>query len=229
MLRFPQHLKFYNSLSLFGKYNVVLFKNNKKKKLIKSYCTEILATKKFKQLIDENKAIIFNKEVENAEECDFYLAIITDQTKIQKSLFITDELGRNKPVSMESPEFVFLDIKQYKVEETIYDWSTNTKISFFKLIEDYCGPKELKSVFTLNNKLCIQINEGISLFSLKNKHDSERLLMSMERYFMENGRGDAFFVRDISSAQRKWTYKLLEEKGYSKKKLYRLKTTFSKR
>lgn len=229
MLRFPQHLKLYSSLSLFSNYNIVLFKNNKKKKLIKSYRTEISVTKKFKQLIDENKAIIFHKEVENAEECEFYLAIITDQTKIQKSLFITDELGRNKPVSIENPEFVFLDIKQYKVEETIYDWATNTKISFYELVEKYCGVKDLKSIFTLNNKLCIQINEDISLFSLKNKYDSERLLTSMENYFMENGRGDAFFVRDISSAQRKWTYKLLEDKGYSKKKLYRLKTTFSKR
>ena len=87
----------------------------------------------------------------------------------------------------------------------------------------------MKSIFTLNNKLCIQIDENINLFSLKNKSDSERLLQVMEKYFMDNGRSDAFFVRDISSAQRKWTYKLLEDKGYDKNKLYRLKTTFSKR
>jgi len=214
---------------LLSKYNIILFKKNKKKKLIKTYLTEVSATKKFKQLIEINKDIIFPKQVENAEECEYYLSLITNQTKTQKSIFLTDDLGRNKPVFLENPEFVFLDIKPYKIEETIYDWSSNSKITFLMLIKKYCKINELKSIFTLNNKLCIQNNEDIKLFSLKNKDDSERLLLTMENYFMDNGRTDALFIRDISSAQRKWTYKLLEEKGYSKKKLYRLKTTFSKR
>jgi len=40
---------------------------------------------------------------------------------------------------------------------------------------------------------------------------------------------DAFFVRDISNAQRKWIYDVLNKKGFDKQRLYRLKTTFSKR
>ena len=40
---------------------------------------------------------------------------------------------------------------------------------------------------------------------------------------------DAIFIKDVSSAQRKWIYNLLGEKGFDKKRLYRLKTTFSKR
>ena len=214
---------------MLNNYNIVLFKNNKKKKLIKTYCTEILAIKKFKQLIEENKEVIFPKKIENAEECEFYIALITDQTKTQNSIFLIDDLGRNKSVFLENPNFVFLDIKYYKIEEAIYDWSTNKKITILELIKKYCKNNELKSIFTLNNKLCIQINENINLFSLKNREDSERLLLTMENYFIENDRRDALFIRDISSAQRKWTYKLLEEKGYSKNKLYRLKTTFSKR
>ncbi len=206
-----------------------MFKNNKKKKLIKTYCTEILAIKKFKQLIEKNKEVIFPKKVENAEECEFYIALITNQTKTQNSIFLTDDLGRNKSVFLENPNFVFLDITYYKIEETIYDWSTKKKITILELIKEYCKNNELKSIFTLNNKLCIQINENINLFSLKDREDSERLLLTMENYFIENNRKDALFIRDISSAQRKWTYKLLEEKGYSKNKLYRLKTTFSKR
>jgi len=37
------------------------------------------------------------------------------------------------------------------------------------------------------------------------------------------------FIKDVSSAQRKWIYQTLEDKGFDKKRLYRLKTTFSKR
>ena len=69
----------------------------------------------------------------------------------------------------------------------------------------------------------------VSLFSLKDSYESERLLDVLESYFRDNGRTDAMFVKDVSSAQRKWIYQTLEDKGFDKKRLYRLKTTFSKR
>ena len=144
-------------------------------------------------------------------------------------MFITDEMGRNNPVNLENPEYVFLEIKKYKIEETIYDWQTKEKITLYQLVEKYCKTKDLKNIFTLNNKICIQIDENIYAFSLKDKFESDRLLESLQNYFIKNSRTDAIFVRDISIAQRKWIYKMLEDKGFDKKRLYRLKTTFSKR
>ena len=214
---------------MFDNYNIVLFKNNKKKKLIKTYVTKNSAIKKFNSLIDKNKNIVFDKKIENAEKCDFYLAIITNQEKVQNTLFITDELGRNNVVNLESPDFDFVDIKRYKIEELIYDWQTKNKISLNKLISTYCKSTELKSIYNLNNKLCIQINEDVVIFSLKDKGDSERLLDVLESHFINNGMSDAIFIRDVSLPQRKWVYRILEEKGFDKKQLYRLKTTFSKR
>jgi hypothetical protein len=67
------------------------------------------------------------------------------------------------------------------------------------------------------------------VFSLKDKDESDRLLGELQSYFVNNNRLDAIFVRDVSSAQRKWLYDLLVGKGFDKKRLYRLKTTFSKR
>jgi len=87
----------------------------------------------------------------------------------------------------------------------------------------------LKNIFVLNNKICVQKDDIFNLFSLKNKEDSDRFLEILENYFRDNGRSDAIFVRDTSSAQRKWIYRILEERGFDKKRLYRLKTTFSKR
>jgi len=124
---------------------------------------------------------------------------------------------------------VFLDIKSYRLEETIFDWQTKLKITLEQLIKKYCKSKDLKNIFTLHNKLCIQINEDVSTFSLKNKEESDRLLDALQNAFLELNRADAIFVRDVSNAQRKWLYQILEDKGFDKKKLYRLKTTFSKR
>jgi hypothetical protein len=212
-----------------GDYLIVLFKNKKKRKIIKSYLTKSTAINKFNNMLLKNNDVYFEKVIENATSSNYELGLLTNQTKIQQSLFLTDELGRNTPVNLENPEYVFLDIKKYKMEETIFDWQTQNKITFMGLIKKYCKSNELKSIFTLHNKLCIQINEDVSLFSLKDKDESDRLLEVIQDYFIGNSRLDAIFVRDISSAQRKWIYSLLVGKGFDKKRLYRLKTTFSKR
>lgn len=208
---------------------IVLFKNRKKRKIIKRYHTEKRALAKFNELIKENKSVLFPKLVENAEPSDYEIAILTNKTKIQNSLFLTDDLGRNIPVNLENPEYVFLKIEKYYIEDLIYDWQTKTKISLIDLVNNYCKTKDLKSIYTLNNKICIQIDSDVKVFSLKDKNESVRFLDSIQDYFFTVGRYDAIFVKDISSAQRKWIYGVLEDKGFEKKRLYRLKTTFSKR
>jgi len=212
-----------------GNYIIVLFNNKKKKKFIKHYIGEKRAKAKFNALVETSNKIMFEKQTENATPCYYELGLLTNKSKTQKSLFTVDELGRNNPVNLDDPDYVFLDIKKYKMEETIFDWQTEKKITFNELILTYFKKKELKNVFTLHNKLCIQIDLDVYIFSLKNSDDSERLLYVLQDYFIENKRNDGIFVRDISTTQRKWIYEVLVDKGFDKKRLYRLKTTFSKR
>ena len=157
------------------------------------------------------------------------MGLLSKNSSFQKSLFLTDDLGRNNPINLDDPEYVFLDIQKYKMEETIFDWQSQSKITMNQIIENYCVSKDLKNIFTLHNKLCIQIEEVVHVFSLKNKEESDRLLDVLQKYFLVYSRLDAIFVRDVSNAQRKWLYKVMEDKGFDKKRLYRTKTTFSKR
>jgi hypothetical protein len=209
-------------------YLIVLFKNKIKRKIIKSYSTEKNALVKFKELIKKNDEVIFEKRVENACDVNFEIGLLTNKIKTQKSLFIVDSIGRNNPVNLENPDYVFLEIKPYRVEETVFDWQRQEKITIDRLLRLYCKKKDFKSIFTLHNKLCIQVELDVSLFSLKDSEESERLLDVLELYFRDNGRTDAMFIKDVSSAQRKWIYQTLEDKGFDKKRLYRLKTTFTK-
>jgi len=157
------------------------------------------------------------------------LGLLTNQLNVQKTLHYTDELGRNVLANLDNPNYVFLDIVTYKIEEKIFDWQDHKKITISELEKKYFKNEDFKNVFTLNNKLCIQIDEDVSVFSLKNIDESKRLLDSLEDKFMSEGRSDSLFVRDVSTAQRKWIYNILESKGFDKRRLYRLKTTFSKR
>ena len=210
-------------------YIIVLFKNKKKKRIIKGYSTETNARNKFKTLTKENK-VLFPMEYENAEYCVHELAILTTVKDYQIPLFVTDEIGRSEKVFLEGETpYTFLDIKPYHIEEKIYDWQTDSKITLEELIKKYCPKNNFKSISSLNNKLVIQIDEEFKLFSLKNTDDSHRLINTMESHFMNLGRRDAMFVRDTSTTQRKWLYNVLEEKGFDRKKLYRQSTTYSKR
>ena len=132
---------------------IVLFKNRKKRKIIKRYRTEKRSLDKFNELVKQSSSVLFPKLIENAEESNYELATLTNKTKIQNSLFLTDDLGRNVPVNLENTEYVFLKIEKYYTEELIYDWQNKSKITLLSLVKTYCKTKDLKSIFTLNNKI----------------------------------------------------------------------------
>lgn len=178
----------------------------------------------------KDNTVKFYVKYENTIECNYELGLLTNQQSYQQSLFLTDEVGRNISVKLEnSNDYVFLNIHPYKIEERIYDWQKNERITFNELISLYCKKTSFKSISTLHNKLVIQIEDKFYIFSLKNEDDSQRLLSTIEGEFFTTGRNDAIFVRDTSTVQRKWLYDVLENSGFDRKKLYRQNTTFSER
>jgi len=210
-------------------YIIVLFKNKKKKKIIKGYATEKNANLKFDSLVNDNN-IPFEVLYENSERSKYEIALLSRNDDYQIPLFKMDEVGRNNSVYMsDESEYVIKRIEDFKVEELIYDWQKENRISFSELISKYLPKNSVKLVSKLHNKIVIQNDEDFKLFSLKNEEDSERLLQTLESYFINSSRNDTIFVRDESTVNRKWLYNVLEKQGFSRKKLYRQKTTFSKR
>ena len=208
---------------------IVLFKNKKKKKIIKGYSTEKNALSKFNSLLKSND-VLFDTKYENSEKVKYELALLSKIDDYQLPLYKMDEVGRNNRVFMDDQsDYTIKNISDYKLEELIYDWQSSSRISFNHLITKYCKKKDFKVISKLNNKIVIQIDEVFSLFSLKNTEDSERLIDTLESSFRELGRSDAMFIKDSTQTQRKWLYGVLEKNGFDKKKLYRQKTTFSKR
>ena len=208
---------------------IVLFKNKKKRKIIKRYYTEKNAKKQFDTLIKKNSEIIFEKKIENTDEVVFHLGLLTNKIKTQNTLVLIDDLGRNEIAKLDDKNYVFIDIKNYNIEEKLYDYQKKTKITFNEFIKFYCKNTNLKNIFSINNKVCVQEDENIFLFSFKNINESNRFLNLLESFFFNNNRNDSIFVRDVSITQRKWIYDMLEKHGFNKKNLYRQKTTFLKK
>ena len=197
-----------------NKYKIVLFKNGERNKVFFSSNNKKSILNKYNKLIGEKKPKFITEYI-SRKRVMFELSIITTETS-KESIFVKDEMGRNKKISLGESNYNIIKLLPYWKEEMIYDHHTKNKISFNDLIQTYLNSKDFKQVFTLNNKLVIQKDEIFNLFSLKTISDATRLLKIIELDFLDNGRYDCLFVSDTNTVQRKQLYDLLVGVGYKR-------------
>jgi hypothetical protein len=207
---------------------VVLFKNKKKKKIIKKFITLSRAKNYFDGLVEKSNEVIFEVLVENGKECKFELGLISLSVNQSSPVYMTDEFGRSIKVKLEENGMSILHLKPYRDEDLIYDVKNKKKITTQEFIKRYLKGDGLKMVSVLNNKVILQRDEKIDLFSLKNESECSRFVECLSSYFFKIKRGDCLFIKDCSSPQRKYLYELLESNGFDKKVLYRKFTTYPK-
>tara|TARA_R110002012_G_scaffold183838_1_gene350329 strand:- start:118 stop:753 length:636 start_codon:yes stop_codon:yes gene_type:complete len=197
-----------------NKYKIVLFKNGERSKVFFSSNSKKSILNKYNKLIGEKKPK-FVTEYISRKKVMFELSIITTETA-KESIFVKDELGRNKKITLGESSYNIIKLLPYWKEEMIYNHTTKSKISFGDLVDSYLSSKDFKQVFTLNNKFIIQKDEVFNVFSLKTIADSTRLLRIIELEFLDSGRYDCLFVSDTNTVQRKQLYDLLVGEGYSR-------------
>jgi len=206
-------------------FMVVLFKDKKKKKILKKFITYKRAKQFYKNLIDKSKEIIFDVKVQSGKECKFELGLVELSSKQLIPVYMTDEFGRNIKVKLDEDGMTLFEISPYKKEELIFDIKENRKITVDKFIKSYLKGDGMKMISSLNNKIVVQENEKINLFTLKSESESERFIDCVSSHFFKIKRSDCLFVKDSSTPQRKYLYTLLEASGIDKKILYRKFTT----
>jgi hypothetical protein len=206
-------------------FHIIVFKNNKKKKKLKSFVRENLAIDYFNKLVKKSNDIIFTKKFESGYECKFDIAIITDKF-IEDKIYYTDEYGRNKIIDSKIDDLNYIyKISQYNFEEDIFDVQQNKRITLPEFEKMYLNKDKIYMVSKLKNKFILQDDDNFKLFSLKNEDDADRLL----NLFMEIKLGAKLIVvKDVSSPQRKYLYEMLVGRGYNKKFLYTSYTTYPK-
>jgi len=206
-------------------YQVVLFKNKVKKKIINKFKTHKKANELYNSLVEKSNTIIFDKKYENGHESLYELALLEKTSGTLLPMFMKDMFGRQVKVDLDDNDFSIIKISKYNLEELIVDYSTNTRITVNDFIKRYLDPPGLKMVSKLNNKVIVQNDDHYNLFTLKNDDDSSRLLDNLSENFMSLKRSDCMFVKDYSTAQRKYLYSILSEKGFPKTYLFRQSTT----
>lgn len=200
-------------------YQIILFKNKNKKKLLKKYSSKKKSVEKYFDLINNNN-VKFEVMYENGIKSDYEIALVCVNCDEDLELFSTDSIGRNILIESDDNNVKFLKISNYLIEEKIQDYQQKKKITIDSLCSTYLKDTNLKNIFTLNNKLFIQNNEIINCFVTKNEYDSIRLLNTLEYMMSESGKG-FISMQYKSSSDKKYIYNILEDYGFDKKFLYR--------
>lgn len=179
--------------------------------------------------IKKSESVEFSVEVENARQCKYELCLLEKKNNKFDPLYIKDSLGRQIKVELDDENYRVMSLNKYNLEERLYDVTEKEKITFSKFVSVYLKTGSVKMISKLNNKVVLQDNEDVKLFSLKDVTESERFLNCLTDHLISKNRMDVIVVSDTSSAQKKYLYGILSEMGIDKKLLYRTYTTFKPR
>ena len=210
-------------------YLVVLFKNKERKKIINKFITYERAEEFYNKLITESNSVNFKTLIENATPVNYELGLLKKNSDDFNPLFVKDKLGRQIKVDLDDPEYKIIKLNPYNVSEKIYSIDYKKKISFESFVKSFLPKNTIKLISKLNNKIALQNDDDIKLFSLKNETESKRFLDSLSDFMISENRIDCIIVSETSKEQKKYLYDLLSQKGISKQSLYRVSTTFKNR
>lgn len=152
---------------------------------------------------------------------NYELALIYPITRWSKKSYVKDELGRNLEIVLNSDKQRIKEIIPYWEEELVYDFDNKIRVRYYDMMNYILSVREIAQVFTLNNKLFVQVENDVRMFGNKNIPDTERLFEIVRDELLSKKRNNFIFVKDITTHQRILLYDLLEKKGYKRRELFR--------
>lgn len=205
-----------------ARYFIVLFCNKKRIKTLYKCMTKNTVYEHWHEYKTQRKPPFIKLQGgKRKQEQKYELGLIFPNNKWAKPTYMKDELGRNIEVEMNDKRYRIKEIIPYWREELIYDFQAKKRIHYYQMIEIILQVDDIAQIFTLNNKLFLQVENDVRLFGNKNIADANRLFDIVREDLIKKKRGNFIFVKDITTHQRVQLYKLLESKGFKRSELVR--------
>ena len=205
-----------------GKYFIVLFCNKKRVRVLYRCMQRTTVYEYWREFRTQKKpAFIKQQGGKRKNELNYELALIFPNNRWATKTYVKDSLGRNQEALIEDNKFRIKEIIPYWKEELIYDFQRKKRIRYHEMMDQILFIKEIAQVFTLNNKVFVQVDSDVKMFGNKNISDAQRLFEIVKEELIFKRRGNFMFVKDITTHQRKLLYDLLEAKGFSRNELIR--------
>jgi hypothetical protein len=206
-----------------GKYFIVLYCNKKRVKILHRSMRRTTAYEYWREFKTQQVPPFLKQQggERKKNELVFELALVFPNNRWATATYVRDSLGRNIEAKIENNKFRIKEIIPYWQEEQIYDFQIKKRVRYHVMMEQILPITEIAQIFTLNNKLFVQVDDDIKLFGNKNINDANRLFEIVKKDLIKRKKGNFFFVKDITTHQRSLLYKLLESKGFKKEELFR--------
>jgi hypothetical protein len=212
-----------------ARYFIILFCNKKKVRILHKAQKKNTIYDAWHEFVTQKQPPFVKLQGgKRKQERKYELGLIFPNNKWSKPTFIKDELGRNveaKLVSIESAspdkKYRIKELIPYWEEERIYDFESKKRIRYHEMMEIILKVEDIAQIFTLNNKLFLQVENDVRLFGNKNIADADRLFEVVKKDLTKRGHGNFIFVKDITTRQRSLLYEMLESKGYKRTELFR--------
>ena len=114
------------------KYQIIIFKNRKRYKVLFSSNLKYNIQKKYNKYIRENN-ITFSKKFSSREPIHFEICMICNHGCKSKKIYKRDDLGRLDLIELEGDSQI-IEINDYEIEEKLHDHQLNKRISFDEFI-----------------------------------------------------------------------------------------------
>jgi hypothetical protein len=205
------------------KYSIVLFCNKKRVRVLYSCMKRTTVYEYWREYRTQVKPRFTKQQTGTRKNKDliYELALIFPNNRWATDVWVKDSLGRNQKAKIENDKFRIKEIIPYWKEELVYDYNTKKRIRYNQVLDYILTINDIAQIFTLNKNLFVQIENDVRLFGNKNKNDANRLLELLREDILNKKKGNFFFVKDITTHQRRLLYKLLESKGFNKNDLFR--------
>jgi hypothetical protein len=207
------------------KYMIVLMLNKKRKKVLYKSNKRTTINEYWRECKTQKKPPYCAENRGRARtKLNFHLMLIYPKNRWAKDdekFFVQDELGRSQEVFIESGDYRMKDLIPWWEPEKIWDFQQKKHIYYEEMFDIVNRITEHSQIFTLNNKIFVQIDNDVTVYKNKNLNDTQRLFTLLQSDLLKRKRTNFMFVRDVTSYQRKMLYNLLEPKGFSRNELFR--------
>ena len=118
------------------KYQIVLFNNQSKKRVMATSRIYNNINKKYKE-IHKKSNVIFPVKFNKKKKCDFELALICVGKCKKTSVHKRDKLGRLTEVKIKTDKYQIIKIRSFDIEEKIYDHQLKKRVTFLDIFDRY--------------------------------------------------------------------------------------------
>lgn len=206
------------------KYKIIVMLNGKKKKVLHQTNKRTTINEYWREYRTQKKPLYCAENRGRSRQfLNFELVLIYPINRWVKDekVFRQDSLGRNQEIYIESTEHRIKEIIEWWEPEKIYDFQQKKHIFFEEMFDIIYKVDKLAQLFTLNNKIFLQIDDDVTVYKNKNLNDTQRLFELLRSELLRKNKKNFIFVKDITRYQRTQLYNLLEPKGFSRNELFR--------